>query len=433
MISLNETSQQFIKNLTDSFLATVLEQVKEEAAITIRAKVLEVDLPAMLQEQITNTVIPFFTNEVKQKMEQDAEARLDEADVVSLINKHIINVLIPRMETQSRDQIVAEVTQRLSAVNIADLAKQQATIIVKDMIKELSFPDASISGQAVDTSSLRLSGNNIAGGIIKNLQSTGIQDSASRCQVTILDAATVFENRLVATGLEITGDTTFKGKVIIEGDLPTTSPFVSKLVDLVTQSFNDKYDQGTFDQYCDRVFDKIVDEGIDASLIKVNEQSIVNQGVLAGTIVHSNLQSVGALKELQVIGETLLDQTLYASNRRVGINTIDPESALDIWDQEVQVVIGKRQQDTAIIGTTRNQKLVISANNRDQLTVNTDGSVSVKSLNIGNANHTSSPFMPTDNRAVASVVWNESPVLGGPIGWVSLGGARWAPFGIING
>jgi hypothetical protein len=145
------------------------------------------------------------------------------------------------------------------------------------------------------------------------------------------------------------------------------------------------------------------------------------------------LQSVGALKELQVIGETLLDQTLYASNRRVGINTIDPESAMDIWDQEVQVVIGKRQQDTAIIGTTRNQKLVISANNRDQLTVNTDGSVSVKSLNIGNSNHTSSPFMPTDNRAVASVVWNESPVLGGPIGWVSLGGARWAPFGIING
>ena len=433
MISLNETSQQFIKNLTDSFLATVLEQVKEEAEITIRAKMLEFDLHTMLQEQITNTVIPFFTDEVKKKMEQDVETRLDEADVVSLINKHIINVLIPRMETQSRDQIVAEVTQRLTAVNIADLAKQQATIIVKDMIKELSFPDSSIPGQAVDTSTLKLSGNNITGGIIKNLESTGIQDSASRCQVTILDAATVFENRLVATGLEITGDTTFKGKVIIEGDLPTTSPFVSKLVDLVTQAYNDKYNEGTFDQYCVRVFDKIVEEGIDSSLIKVNEKPIVSEGTLAGSIVHSNLQSVGALKELQVIGETLLDQTLYASNRRVGINTIDPESALDIWDQEVQVVIGKRQQDTAIIGTTRNQKLVISANNRDQLTVNTDGSVSVKSLNIGNANHTSSPFMPTDNRAVASVVWNESPVLGGPIGWVSLGGARWAPFGIING
>ena len=433
MISLNETSQQYIKNLTDSFLASVLEQVKEEAAISIKAKMAEFDMPTMLQEQITDTVIPYFTGEVKKKMEADVEARLAEADVVSLINKHIVNVLIPRMETQSRDQIVAEVTQRLSAVNIADLAKQQATIIVRDMIRDLSFPDSSIPGQAVNTTTLKLSGNNITGGIIKNLESTGIQDSASRCQVTILDAATVFENRLVATGLEITGDTTFKGKVIIEGDLPTTSPFVAKLVDLVTQAFNDKYDQGTFDQYCDRVFDKIIDEGIDASLIKVNEKPIVNEGVLAGSIVHSNLQSVGALKELQVIGETLLDQTLYASNRRVGINTIDPESAMDIWDQEVQVVIGKRQQDTAIIGTTRNQKLVISANNRDQLTVNTDGSVSVKSLNIGNSNHTSSPFMPTDNRPVASVVWNESPVLGGPIGWVSLGGARWAPFGIING
>jgi len=433
MISLNETSQQFIKSLTDSFLASVLEQVQQEAANSIREKMQDFDMPAMLQEQITNTVIPFFTGEVKKKMEQDVEARLAEADVVSLINKHIVNVLIPRMETQSRDQIVAEVTHRLSAVNIADLAKQQATIIVKDMIKEFSFPDASIPGQAVNTATLKLSGNNIAGGIIKNLESTGIQDSASRCQVTILDAATVFENRLVATGLEITGDTTFKGKVIIEGDLPTTSPFVSKLVDLVTQAFNDKYDEGTFDQYCDRVFAKMIEEGVDASIVTVNNKPLVEDGKLAGAVINSNLQTVGALKELQVIGETLLDQTLYASNRRVGINTIDPESALDIWDQEVQVVIGKRQQDTAIIGTTRNQKLVISANNRDQLTVNTDGSVSVKSLNIGNANHTSSPFMPTDNRAVASVVWNESPVLGGPIGWVSLGGARWAPFGIIAG
>lgn len=433
MISLNETSQQFIKNLTDSFLASVIEQVQEEAAISIREKMLEFDMPTLLQEQITNTVIPYFTGEVKKKMEQDVEARLEEADVVSLINKHIVNVLIPRMETQTRDQIVAEVTQRLTAVNIADLARQQATSVVKDMIKEFSFPDASIPGQAVNTQTLKISGTNISGGIIKNLESTGIQDSASRCQVTILDAATVFENRLVATGLEITGDTTFKGKVIIEGDLPTTSPFVSKLVDLVTQAFNDKYDQGTFDQYCDRVFDKMIDEGIDASLIKVNEKPLVSEGTLAGSIVHSNLQSVGALKELQVIGETLLDQTLYASNRRVGINTVDPDSALDIWDHEVQVVIGKRQQDTAMIGTTRNQKLIISANNRDQLSVNLDGSVSVKSLNIGNANHTSSPFMPTDNRPVASVVWNESPVLGGPIGWVSLGGARWAPFGIIAG
>lgn len=432
-MTLNETSQQFIKELTDSFLASVLEQVQQEAATSIRDKMLEFDIPALLQEQITKTVIPFFTDEIKKKMETDAEARLAEADVVSLINKHIVNVLIPRMETQSRDQIVAEVTQRLSAVNIADLAKQQATLVVKDMIKDLSFPESSIPGRAVNTQTLKLSGDNISGGIIKNLESTGIQDSASRCQVTILDAATVFENRLVATGLEITGDTTFKGKVTIDGDLPATSPFVSKLVDLVTQAFNDRFDQGTFDQYCDRVFDKIIEEGIDASLIKLGEKSLVEDGTLAGTVVHSNLQTVGALKELQVIGETLLDQTLYASNRRVGINTIDPESALDIWDQEVQIIAGKKQQDTAIFGTARNQKLIISANNRDQLTVNTDGSVSVKSLNIGNANHTSSPSMPTDNRPVASVVWNETPVLGGPVGWVSLGGARWAPFGIIAG
>ena len=428
----NQISNQFVKDLTDTFLTTVLQSAQEEAAVIFRAKMQEFDIPALLQEQIASTVIPFFTEEIKKKMEADVEERLAQTDVVSLINKHIVSVIVPRLEKQSRDQLIAEVNQKLGAIDIAGLTQQQTTLTVKEMIKTLAFPEWSIPGNAIDPSKLKISGDNIIGGLIKKLESTGIQDRATRCQVTILDSATVFENRLVAAGLEIAGDVTFKGNVAVEGTLPAGSPFVAQLVDIVVDKFNKQYEQGTFDQYVDRVLTQLSENGIDVGTVNINGKPLIDNNSLNEFVVSSNLQKVGALRELQVVGETLLDQTLYVSNARVGINTTEPERAFDLWDQEVQIVAGKKKKDTAIIGTARNQDLIISANNRDQLLIGMDGSVTVNNLNIGRTNHSSASRMPTDNRPPAQIVWNDVPVVGSPIGWVSLGGARWASFGIIS-
>ena len=158
----------------------------------------------------------------------------------------------------------------------------------------------------------------------------------------------------------------------------------------------------------------------------------IRDSTLAPTILNSNLQRVGALRELQVTGETLLDETIYVSNHRVGVNTLDPSTVLDIWDQEVQVTVGKLSKDTAKISTPRNQRLIFGSNKQNNLAINTDGSVTVASLNIGEVNHTSAREIPSDNQPVGSIVWNAQPELGEPIGWVSLGGARWAKFGTIT-
>ena len=44
----------------------------------------------------------------------------------------------------------------------------------------------------------------------------------------------------------------------------------------------------------------------------------------------------------------------------------------------------------------------------------------------------SSETPPTDDQPMGTIVFNSNPSLGGPLGWVSLGGARWANFGIID-
>jgi hypothetical protein len=432
-MSLNEASQEFARQFAENFMHGVLETVQKEAFSEVKKKLEEINIPQLLQEQVTDTAIPYFERQFSDQLRQRIVSLIEEYNINETISNHVVNVMAPKLETDFKKEVTQEIYRRLEEIKLPELVREKIHEAVVGLANAFNFPDGSIPGRAVDPRTLSVSADNITAGLVKNFQSTGIQDSATECQVTILDRATVFENRLVAGGLEVAGNATFKGDVTIEGNLPKGSAFVNQLVDLVIESFNNSYSDGTFDQYVARVFDKIDEQGLDVSSIKVNGQDLVSERTLSGEVINSNLQKVGALKELQVVGETLLDQTLYVSNGRIGINNMDPERALDLWDQEVQIVLGKRKQDTAVIGTARNQDLIISANNRDQLVVGTDGSVSVKSLNIGRSNHTSAGRQPTDNRPIGQIVWNEQPIIGSPVGWVSLGGARWAGFGIITG
>lgn len=432
-MDLNETSQQFLKDLTEKFVNGIIDSVQKDAVVLIQDQLKQFNISVLLEQQIDGVIVPFFTEELQKKLEEDVTRRLSEIDVATLINQHLIKVIIPRMESQSKERLGAEILNKLQALDIAEIANQQTTRLVRDSIKTLHFPDQSIPGKAVNTDTLTISADQISGGVIKNFESTGIQDSARKCQVTILDQATVFENRLVARGLEIVGNSTFKGNINIDGEIDSNSSFVNQLVKVVTDNFEKNYQNATAESLGNRVIAQILDEGIDVSVLQIGDKPLVVDDSLDSTITNSNLQTVGALKELQVVGETLLDQTLFVSSSRVGVNTMHPEGALDLWDQEVQIVAMKKQQDVAFLGTGRNQTLIIGTNHRDQLTVNTDGSISVKSVNIGRTNHTSASRMPTDNRPAGQIVWNEMPAVGGPIGWVSLGGARWAHFGIITG
>lgn len=429
-MALDEITQQYIKNLTDNFIAGIIEKAEKDAGIAINQKLSNLDISGLIEQQITNTIVPFFDEQLRTKLESEAQERFSQIDVAALLNEFIVRVLIPRLEQQAKDTVLAQITQKLDSFNVADFARKEAAGTIKEILKTLSFPDHSIPGSSINPDNLQISASNIIPGIIKKFESTGIQDSASRCQVTILDQATVFENKLVAKDLEVAGDTTFKGNVSIYGTLPKDSAFVGQIVDLVVDSFNNQYDM--IEEYATLVQQKLSEEGMDVAVVKYNGTPLIDGSTLNEKLVDSNLQSVGALKELQVIGETLLDQTLYVSGNRVGINTMEPERTLDLWDQEVQIIAGKRQMDTAVIGTIRNQALILSSNNKDQLTLNTDGTVTVKTLNIGRTTHSSSGTRPTDNRPTGHIVWNENPLIGSPVGWISLGGARWAPFGTIS-
>ena len=128
----------------------------------------------------------------------------------------------------------------------------------------------------------------------------------------------------------------------------------------------------------------------------------------------------------------MLSQTLYTTGKRVGINTIEPTQALTLWDQEIEIGFGKQGNNTGVIETPRSHALVLSSNGKNNITLTPDGATTVNKINMGTMSFAVGSAPPADNQPKGSIVFNANPSLGGPLGWVSLGDARWANFGIID-
>lgn len=345
----------------------------------------------------------------------------------------IVENIVSDIKTQVEDQVVeiirTQVSAAVSKINIVELFNASFSTSIKN--RTFEFPDASIPAQAIDPTNWIISGSNIQGGIIKNFGSSGIDDKALTCQLSIFDSVTVVENNLVTKDLTVKGTTTIEGDLNVTGTMPEDSALFKNVVRASAGAI--KADPTVFQTYVDAVFKQIKDAGLDLNQIKLNGQDIVIGQSLGNNIINSNLQTVGQLKELQVAGETLLSGgALYTTSQRVGVNTIEPAQALSIWDQEIEIGIGKQSSSTAVIGVPRSQTLVLSSNGKNNITLTPDGATTVNRLNMGSMTFSVADMPPHDNQPIGSVVFNSNPSLGGPMGWVSLGEARWANFGIID-
>lgn len=354
-------------------------------------------------------------------------------DTTAVLVKNITDNFLKALNQQVQQLVTDGVKEQLKRIDVATLSREYINSVLTSSPKTFSFPDRSVPGTAINPEGMYIRPENIIAGTHRNFESTGIQDKASQCQVTILDQATVYENTLVANELHVATNATITGDLKLGGTIPADSQVFKDLLAASVTAIHGEMANGMLSTFRNQVLDEIQEKGIPAGAIKVKGgHSFITDTTLAPTILNSNLQTVGALKELQVTGETLLDETIYVSNNRVGINTMDPEAVFDLWDQEVEVTISKLRQDTAQISMPKNQTLIFGANKQQNLAINPDGSVSVTNINIGASNHSSAAAAPGNDAAPGCVVWNNRPEIGTAVGWVSLGGARWAKFGIIT-
>ena len=413
-----------VSGIVQTIISQITAQVQQQVAVQIDQKISEIvsnlDTTSILADQLSKKLdarlnqLPIDSKSIEAQL----SLRLDK----------LSSDLSSRVQTESIRITTESINSQINRIDFTQIC--QSTLLSAIQNQTFKYSDASIPARAIDPTDWIISGSNIQGGIIKNFGSSGIDDKALTCQLSIFDSVTVVENNLVTKDLTVKGTTTIEGDLNVTGTMPEDSALFKNVVRASVGAI--KTDPTVFQTYVDAVFTQIKDTGIDLNQIKLNNQDIFVGQALGNSIINSNLQTVGQLKELQVAGESLLSGTLYTTNQRVGVNTIEPAQALSIWDQEVEIGIGKQSSSTAVIGVPRNQTLVLSSNGKNNITLTPDGATAVNRLNIGSMTFSVADMPPHDNQPTGSVVFNSNPSLGGPLGWVSLGEARWANFGIID-
>lgn len=259
---------------------------------------------------------------------------------------------------------------------------------------------------------------------MRNFSSNGISDQATQLQFTVMDEATVVENELVANNLKIVGNTQIKD-LTVTGSINTDNRSWNELAKEISKRTLENIDTEWQNRLVQQVVEQIKNQGINFDSVTIDDQLLIDGHTLNRSITETNIQKLGHLQNLQVKGEAQIYDTLSVVNRRVGINTATPESALSIWDEEVSVIIGKHQTKQAYIGTGRDQNLAIGTNRLPCIEIDNSGLTRIKKLQVGLHKISHDTQVPGWSGTRGDIVFNSSPGTDRVFAWVCLGSHKW--------
>jgi hypothetical protein len=261
--------------------------------------------------------------------------------------------------------------------------------------------------------------------MLENFSSTGIQDQATQCELTVMDDMVVVEHGLTVQSFQAM-DTAQVNNLVVTGSINTDNASWQALTSEISQRTLDQISQSWTQDLVNQVAQLIQQQGISFDTVKVGGVPLVEGARLSATVTESNLQTVGRLRSLQVHGEAHFNNnTLNVLNQRLGINTDSPEKALSVWDEEVSVVIGKHKTNQAYLGTNRDQSLVLGVNREAQLEIATDGLTTIKQLRVGLHRIGHGTQVPGWSGTRGDLVLNTNPGPDQVFAWVCLGAHRW--------
>ena len=262
--------------------------------------------------------------------------------------------------------------------------------------------------------------------ILENFSSTGIDDQATTCQLTVMDSTTVVENKLTAAELEVVGSSVVKD-LVVKGSINTDNTSWDGLKNEIVHRAMDQLISQWQDNLVKKIAEDISTNGINLDSIKIDSQQLLQGNRLNSSITESNLQKIGTLNTLSVSGETHLNNTVSVVRGRMGINTQTPEMALSVWDEEVSITAGKYKNQQGYIGTTRDQSLVLGTNRQAQVEIDVDGTVKIKKLRVAQFQIGHSGETPGWSGTKGDFLINSNPGPSKPFAWVCLGAYKWQP------
>lgn len=201
----------------------------------------------------------------------------------------------------------------------------------------------------------------------------------------------------------------------------------------------------------------------------INNIKVISDTELGASVTRSSLREVGRLKGLVVDGSVSVNQYLYynATSDRLGLGTDEPNAALSICDEGVEIVLGSKE-NIASIGSYNSVDLEFVTDNTTRLTIGSGGNIDLGNrnngaikvsvhgalgVNVGTIDprsdlHVAGPIKFNDtlhlkgiappdggNFKQGDIVWNSDPKQRSFIGWVCIQSGNpgvWAQFGEIR-
>lgn len=225
-----------------------------------------------------------------------------------------------------------------------------------------------------------ISGDKIEGGTIKKFSSTGIKDSADSVRLTILN-----------------------DKVIAEKNFEV---------------------KGTI-QVKELLYSKATCNDLDVkNSVRIDGYEVLWKDRLGNIVTKSKLKEVGVLEELNV------KDTLTVFKNKVGVNIIEPTGPFGVVDHAVETYIATKG-DTGFIGTSGSNPFAIGTGGEPTLYISHDNKVGIKikkpkadldvagDIRFQGQTHTYNSQSPTSgNWSKGDICWNTEPVPTGHLGWV---------------
>ena len=344
----------------------------------------------------------------------------------------LVSTVSSSVEKMFKDGLVPSLDNLVDNTLLEQAVDQAVENLVTKTVNSLAFEPK--WQEKINTQIARETGDRITRGLTETnvydtlrdvvLDNKSIIHEDLNREVLIQDGIIVVQNHLATETLNTESDVNVGGALVVDGDLAVkgrislSNVSFDELSDTIEKNAIDKLKKEFIGETSNTIRKQIQD-GLNVKNIMVRGESLVNDDRLSSGVTKTAIQELGTLKNLQVGTELSVD------NKRVGINTNAPRSALSIWDSEIEIDIGRRSQNTAQIGTSKAHNLAFITNNQEQVTIDKDGLVSVKKIRVGRNIIMTHNETPGWSGAKGDIVFNYNYKPGDAFAWLCLGAFRW--------
>lgn len=321
-----------------------------------------------------------------------------------------------KLEELIEKEIKSMVASAISRTDLATEVGKKIAEYVDIKIKSAALPEGIISHSAINWSNFDPFSTILKQASFQNFISTGIQDVAEQIELTVADQVVVVENTLIARNAEIKEN-------FVANDIAANTITVSEQL-VMSEQINKQFVSLIKDTFYKEMSSRKID--VVENPIYSNGKEVLTENALGSSIINSNLRKLGRLTELNVSGISQFNDTLIVTDTgKIGINTIEPEGALTIWDDDSELTVKRFKKKNMYVGTMRDTDLSLGVNGDIKLAIRKDGTVAMNHIEIGGIKISVKDTVPSGHGNPGELIIISNAKEDEPWAYRCIGGDRW--------